>query len=139
MTREEFKRIYTWRELYESMRAQEYYVDMEEYFYGTPEEFRAGLIHALTDVGCSFEDIAYMDLSWIDPTAEVWTASIYFSTIRNHYGDEFQSIKDNFEEWLEGNGYFDEEDDCEIESAPDNAADMQRVSDDALDMLLFGA
>lgn len=124
MTREEFKYIYTWRELYESMRAQEYYVDAEEYFYETPAELRAGLIRALTDVGCSFEDIACMDLPWIDPDAEAWTASIYFGTIKNYYGNEFQSIKDNFEEWLEDNGYFDEEDDCEIESAPDNAAEM---------------
>lgn len=136
MTREEFEQIYTWRELYESMNAMGY---MEGDLYETFEELKEGLINALANNIHSLEDIRAMDVAWIDPDAEVWTADACFSDIVNYGDSEFSDIKESFEEWLEDNGYFDEEDNCKIESAPDNAADMQQVPDDALDMPLFGA
>lgn len=137
MTREEFGCIYTWRELYESMNA-EGYDGAEGDFYETPEELKEGLINALVNNIHTLDEIRGMDVGWIDPDADAWIADACFVDVTNCYGYEFSDAKQAFGEWLEGNGYFDEEDDCEIESAPDNAAEMQRVADDALDMLLFG-
>lgn len=138
MTREEFEQIYTWRELYESMNAMGY-GGMEGDLYVTFEELKEGLINALANNIRSLEDIRAMDVAWVNHDAVVWTADTCFSDIVNYGDSEFSDIKEAFEEWLEDNGYFDEEDNCEIESAPDNAADMQQVLDNALDMLLFGA
>lgn len=138
MTREGFEQIHTWRELYESMNA-EGYGGMEGDLYETPEEFRDGLINALANNIRSLSDIRAMDVAWVDPGAEVWTADACFSGVVNYYNHEFSDAKQAFEEWLEDNGYFEEEDDCEIESTPDNVAEIQRLPDDALDRLLFGA
>lgn len=138
MTREGFEQIHTWGSLYELMNVVGY-DGMEGDLYETPEELKEGLINALANNIHALDEIRAMDVGWIDPNADVWTADACFADVINYYDYEFSDAKQAFEEWLEDNGYFDEGDDCEIESAPDNAAEMQRVSDDALDMLLFGA
>jgi len=132
MTREEFGQIHTWSKLYELMNNVAY-GGMPGDLYEAPEEFMEGFINALVNNIHTLDDIQAMDTAQIDPNAEVWTATADFSGIVNYYDYEFSNIKRDFEDWLEADGYFDEENYCETDPT-----DMQQVPDNALDMLLFG-
>ena len=116
MTREEFEALTIWEDLQEAMIENSYYSDEldGDIYYSSYDLINCGLQSALSECR-SIEDLRMMALDELDPNADIWVVSPDFTIVRNYWQDEFDSIKENFGEWLEGNGLFDDEEVEELE------------------------
>ena len=110
MTREEFEALTRWGDLQEAMIENSYYSDEldGDIYYSSCDLIIYGLQNAVLECE-SIEDLHMMALDELDPNADIWVVSPDFTIVRNYWQDEFDSIKENFGEWLESNGLFDDE------------------------------
>lgn len=116
MTREEFEALTGWKDLQEAMIENSYYSDEldGDIYYSSYDLIIHGLQSAVLECR-SIEDLHMMALDELDPDADIWVVSPDFTIVRNYWQDEFDSIKENFGEWLEDNGLFDDEEVEELE------------------------
>lgn len=137
MTQEEFRAIGGWFDLQDAMRSSSYYDELDGDLYEYESDLMDGFEWAVRNECSRIADIQRMDIQEIDDNAEVWCVSSDFSYVRNYYADDFDSIKEDFYEWLEDNEMFDDE---EAEaSETDECEDERETFDGNLELLLFGA
>lgn len=119
MTREEFDGIDTWWQLKEAMDAEGYYDDMDGDLYETEYALISeGLANAISNNCRDIDDVRRIlaEIEWVEPGAEVWTASSNFTSIHNYYAEEFNEIKEGFRDWMEEANFFDDEETEEIDA-----------------------
>lgn len=143
MTRQEFDEIGTWPDLQDCMRAHDYYEQLDGDLFEFESDLMDAVEYAVRNYCNSIADLQSMDLNRLDPDADVWVASGDFSWVENYYNYDFDNVRNDFEEYLEANDLFDNEED-EVSSKDedllfnDHGNDEYEEPDIPLEMLLFG-
>lgn len=135
MTRDEFEDIYEWSVLHSYMEDVEYYEFVPEYgtLYISESDLVSDIAEFIINNSFGIRDLQRIAIEDADPHASVWVANSIFSSIVCYYDDEFSDVKEDFEDWLESNNYFDDERECEDDT------EMEGVPDDMLNALLYKA
>lgn len=143
MTRQEFYEIGTWPDLQDCMRDHDYYDQLDGDLFEFESDLMDAVEYAVRNYCNSIADLQSMDLGRLDPDADVWVASGDFSWVENYYNYDFDNVRNDFEEYLEANDLFDNEED-EVSSKDedlmfnDHGNDEYEEPDIPLEMLLFG-
>lgn len=142
MTREEFADISSWIELQEVMIEHNYYGYLDGDLYIDEYDLMDGLRVAAQDWAC-VSDIPIDELTSFDHYASCWVVSPGFLDIQHYYDDEFDAIKEDFEEYLDEHELFGD-DESENETAPEDEevasedfVEQSCVSGDMILELLF--